>query len=862
MKGRKRMMGLVAAGFAATVLLVVFAFTRRVLRQERAPSVSDNLPANVNQQLSGYTFTRSEGGRQIFTVHAARTLAFSQGGATILEDVYAEVFGRTGNHHDALRAERCEYNTQSGGLSCSGTVEIGLNAPSGVLPATDVSPGLPRQLGEAGGSRSGLGAGPKPMYLETSKVSFQPQGSLVTSDEPIRFRLGLASGSAVGIRYAAKEGWLELKKEVVVNLPPRTAGASQTPGVEAGATIKNRGGFRAPLRLSATGLRYQKQNGEVALSGPLEIRGGSMRLVAGQGRIFLDSQNRVTRTVLQGGAHGFDSWPTQLVEADAQTLRGDFDPSSEQLRDLVANGNVQVESRRVPLGAGARDQAASISHLSAQEVQISFMSQHVQPARAHQPTQPAGARASGDVHLSLESTQAVNVTSSHGKSVARSASVERKDLTASEAQFDFRPKEGSLKEVTTVGPSKLVLTSSDPQDAKRIITAGRFLMSFDTRNRLESLRGFYPTQVVFEPPTHTPPEVPKESSADQLTAAMDPATQQLTRLEQAGDFRYRDGDRQATAEQAQYSAQSQLLTLTGQPQLWDPDTRVRAERFLMDLATDTVEGLGKVESAHFERASAAPSLESAGPPPRPGLQPRVADAHQPGTISPSETTNVLADRMLAKPKSQFVHYEGHVRAWHGYDVVESPALDVYRKEGRLSSGSGVVSSHLQPAPVQSGDARSASLASTPNKPQRRTRPLTVRAERLDYRDAERRAAYRGSVRVEMNDASLKADRVDVYFSASPAGSTGGAHAAAKVERVVAEGHVTVAEPTRRASGEHAEYYAAAGKIVMTGGPPTLLDADKGFITSQRLTFFVHDDSLLVDGGAESPTVSKHRLVRR
>ena len=61
------------------------------------------------------------------------------------------------------------------------------------------------------------------------------------------------------------------------------------------------------------------------------------------------------------------------------------------------------------------------------------------------------------------------------------------------------------------------------------------------------------------------------------------------------------------------------------------------------------------------------------------------------------TTNVLADRMLATRPGQLVHYEGHVRAWQGADVVEATSLDYSGKERRLSSGSGVVTSHLAPA---------------------------------------------------------------------------------------------------------------------------------------------------------------------
>jgi len=83
----------------------------------------------------------------------------------------------------------------------------------------------------------------------------------------------------------------------------------------------------------------------------------------------------------------------------------------------------------------------------------------------------------------------------------------------------------------------------------------------------------------------------------------------------------------------------------------------------------------------------------------------------------------------------------------------------------------------------------------------------------------------------------------------------------ELERAVADGHVKVTQPGRRAAGDHAEYFTAGGRILLTGGPPFLYDAEKGTTTGQRLTFYIHDDRLLVDGGDKSPTISRHRIVQ-
>ena len=134
-------------------------------------------------------------------------------------------------------------------------------------------------------------------------------------------------------------------------------------------------------------------------------------------------------------------------------------------------------------------------------------------------------------------------------------------------------------------------------------------------------------------------------------------------------------------------------------------------------------------------------------------------------------------------------------------------------------------------------------------------PVVIQADRLDYFDAGRRANYRGSVRLQTENTTLQADSVDVFFSDTASVER------TELERAVAEGKVIVVQPGRRATGNRAEYFAREGRILLSGGPPTLYDAEKGFTSGQRLTFYIHDDSLRVDGGDESPTLSRHRIAQ-
>lgn len=780
---RKWIAGLVIGALAATVMTVALAYWWSSARRDKPLPAPEALPTNVHEQASGYSFTHSDGRRQIFTVHAARTIAFKEGGITVLEDVMVELFGREGNRHDVLRTHQCEYNPESGDLSSPGEVEIELNAPAGEVP------GVSRTAHPA------LRLGRYQVFLETSRVSFQQQGSLVVTDERVQFRVGPGAGSARGMKYGTKEGWVELEKDVVLEVQPR----GRSPA--------------APIRLAARHLRYVSPRGEsgtVTLDGPLEFVQGNRRVTSQRGMVWLDSRNRLTEAVLDGDVRAFDSSEGGAMESSGKRVRAEFDPANGQLRSVMAEGGVTGESHR-----GGRQETHT--RLEAQQFEMKFRGSHPEPQTG---------TASGNVRLTLDSPR-VGTPGSPQRAPGDKFRAERKTLSAAQVQLVFRPDGKSLAEMDTVGAGELALLPADPHLGEREISAGRLLMAFDAQSRLETLRGLAHTRIVFHPPKDAPPGTSsQESSSERLEATFDPATQTLGQVEQVGGFRLQEGDRQARAERAQYSSLNQLFALTGHPEVSDTGTRASAEHVTFDLREDIAEGMGKVQSTHFGGPGGA-----------------------------EDPIHILADRMLAQRRSQFVHYEGHVRAWHGTDVVESSSLDVSRTQRRVSSGSGVVTSHFQPVTKTGGTSGPTAQNGTRQALPGETRPATIRADHLDFFDEGRRASYRGHVQLRTENTVLQADRMDVYFS-----NAGGA-GASEIERAIGDGHVTVTQPTRQASGEHAEYGAAEGKIQLSGGHPTLDDAEKGSTTGERLTFFLHDDRLFVDGGDQSPTLFKHRVAQ-
>src|SRR5205807_6379292 len=90
---------------------------------------------------------------------------------------------------------------------------------------------------------------------------------------------------------------------------------------------------------------------------------------------------------------------------------------------------------------------------------------------------------------------------------------------------------------------------------------------------------------------------------------------------------------------------------------------------------------------------------------------------------------------------------------------------------------------------------------------------------------------------------------------------GGAQAPTQIDKIVAEENIRIQQPGRLATGQKLVYTAADEAFTLTGGPPSIFDAEHGKVTGDSLTFYNRDDRVLVEGGNSSPTVTQTRVAR-
>ena len=117
------------AGSAVLLMAVIvgfIAYGRYVshLRHLKLP-----LPPGVNivREAGGWTYSRANGSKTLYTIHAA---GFQQGknGKTTLRDVSVVLFGKDGDRNDRVYGQNFEYDQKEGVLRAMGAVHIDLQS--------------------------------------------------------------------------------------------------------------------------------------------------------------------------------------------------------------------------------------------------------------------------------------------------------------------------------------------------------------------------------------------------------------------------------------------------------------------------------------------------------------------------------------------------------------------------------------------------------------------------------------------------------------------------------------------------------------------------------------------------------------
>ena len=132
--------------------------------------------------------------------------------------------------------------------------------------------------------------------------------------------------------------------------------------------------------------------------------------------------------------------------------------------------------------------------------------------------------------------------------------------------------------------------------------------------------------------------------------------------------------------------------------------------------------------------------------------------------------------------------------------------------------------------------------------------MLVNAPVLRYADNERLARYSGGVTARGEDAIMTAEHADVFLSPAGKARTAGP---SQLDHIVATTRVLVQQQERWAVSEKLVYTAVTGSFVMSGDSPELSDPVNGTVQGNSLTFYSHDDRVVVEGKGSSRAHNPH-----
>jgi lipopolysaccharide export system protein LptA len=159
------------------------------------------------------------------------------------------------------------------------------------------------------------------------------------------------------------------------------------------------------------------------------------------------------------------------------------------------------------------------------------------------------------------------------------------------------------------------------------------------------------------------------------------------------------------------------------------------------------------------------------------------------------------------------------------------------------------------------------VTQAPTGPAKKQHLWNASSGTLTYSDKDSRAHLEQSVVVQSAEQRMRAPILDLYFTHNAQAASNGASSAnpatgpQQISRAIGSVGVVVEQGSRKATADRGEYLASTGKFVMSGGTPTLYDGSAGTTTGRQLTFFLADDTIIVDSENGSRTLTKHRVEK-
>jgi lipopolysaccharide export system protein LptA len=644
------------------------------------------------------------------------------------------------------------------------------------------------------------------LKINGSGVHFASDTGKATTEREAHFEFDQGGGSATGAEYDPTTKQLHLLHNVKLDWRGRTEDTK-------------------PMHIEAAEALYLESESKVLLMQWSKLTRDALHMEAGPATVLLT--NGAVQEVLTESARGVQDDPGRKLEFGADHLDIHF---GENMMVLSIKG--QQNGKLVSTSKGMQTTVTS------DVLDLGF--------------QPTGKQSilTGAVATGKGVAQAQPLPQP-GELLA-----ETRILRSDTIRMQMRPNGEDIDNVVTDGPGTVDFLPNRPGQPKRWMKGDRIWIAYGADNRIQTFRSINAMTRTDKPAgdrasekTGQPPP-PQLTQSKELLATFDPKTSELARLEQKTDFRYEEGVRRGTAERATLDQAKDLMTLDGTARVWDNTGSAAGDHIALYQKTGDYAVDGHVATTRIPD-----------------------DKGNPGMLSTSEMMQARAQHMTSAENNQKLHYEGTAVAWQGANRVEADRLDIDRGRHILEAHGKVVSQFLDKDKngdkggstgkaadgVVTGKSVSAKVSGDDSgkgknsKGGSKNSPIytVIRAPDLIYDEETRIANYQGGAALARPGLTVAGRAIRAFLRDSDSDSS--------LDKAFADGDVKIVHTkgarTRVGTSAHAEYYTDDEKVLLDGGNPLLVDSLKGKTTGDQLTWFAHNDRLLVNGVESRPAES-------
>ena len=504
----------------------------------------------------------------------------------------------------------------------------------------------------------------------------------------------------------------------------------------------------------------------------------------------------VSRQATLAHADGYMQFDGNVeIDSDSETMtagqaRAELVGETTQLRSL--------ELRRHATVMGSREQEGALREMSADMIRLAYA-------------------ADGET-LETATLTGRGMLATTGSAGAAGARVRGRAM-----EISFDSDGGALRDLVVQDRVSLVLPETAEAPARRI-TAERLTATSTTGTQLED--AVFEGDVVFVEPSarHGGETARRVLRARRLDATLTNGLSELASTRFSGDVSLEDQTMVAVADEARYVVSEGRIDLVSggpegrPPRFEDERGSVQARTISVDVEGTRIVAEGDVESVLTAEPTDVATEQGRG---------------RSSLLDADDAVYITAGRFTYDGDLETAVYSEGARLWQADTEFNADRIVLDEARGDIAA-QGEVRTRTQITQVND---------ETGLPEESRT---IGRAQDFFFEDAIHRATYTTDAQLTGPQSDLTADVIHLILL--PDGRT--------LDRLEAVGNVQLKMTGRWVSGESLVYYDAEGRYEMDGEPVEIveeIDGECRETTGRRLTFFLIDDAVSVDGESEVRT---------